>query len=194
MKTTLLVLCLLATVFTSHAQDVGTKYSGRSTVAGLGAVDFPPGEWFLEFRHEPPEPNPAHRPDYFGFRKVGDTPERLGFRRYTPATANPQLVRYLDGLNDGLTEGVPNEALPATAVGGMSYPMRFNPPLSAIDPATKEIAYSFINVKPGRPLNWLCHAYLYRRDGWVYVIFHASPSVTNPDTVQEIEWVSRPAK
>ena len=188
----LFLFIVVASVATSLGQDIGTKYSGRAEIPGLGTVEFPAGEWFLEFRRPPPTPNPAHRPDYFGFRKVSDTPERLGFRRYEPAIAPDQLVHCLDGIAEDLGEGAPSEELKTTAVGSTSYPMRFEPPLSYIKPTTDDIAYSFINIKPGRPLNWLCHAHLFTRDGWAFVVFHASPSVTNPDTVRDLTWISRP--
>ena len=96
---------MVAGLAISRSQDIGTKYSGRAEVPGLGAITFPAGDWFLEFRRAPPTPNPAHRPDYFGFRKVSDTPERLGFRRYDPATAPDQLVHCLDGISEDLRLG-----------------------------------------------------------------------------------------
>ena len=190
--TLLLCVFIVASVATNQAQEIGTKYSGRAEIPGLGTIEFPTGEWFLEFRRPPPIPNPARRPDYFGFRKVSDTPERLGFRRYDPATAPEQLVHCIDGIAEDLGEGAPSEELPKHAAEGTSYPMLYDPPLSLIKPATADIAYSFINVRADRPLNWLCHAYLFSRRGWVFVIFHASPSVTNPATVQAITWISNP--
>ena len=193
MKSTLLsFLFVVAGLSMSRGQDIGTKYSGRAEIPGLGIVVFPAGEWLLEFRRPPPIPNPAHRPDYFGFRKVSDTPERLGFRRYDPATAPHQLVHCIDGIGEDLAEGAPTEELRTPHAEGTSYPMRFEPPLSYIKPTTDDIAFSFINVRPDRPLNWLCHAHLFSRGGWAFVVFHASPSVTNPDTVRDITWIPQP--
>ena len=100
--TLLLCVFIVASVATNQAQEIGTKYSGRAEIPGLGTIEFPTGEWFLEFRRPPPIPNPARRPDYFGFRKVSDTPERLGFRRYDPATAPEQLVHCIDGIAEDL--------------------------------------------------------------------------------------------
>ena len=180
---------MVAIAATNQGQDIGTKYSGRTEVPSLGTVEFPAGEWYLELRRPPPNPNPAHRPDYFGFRKVGDTPERLGFRRYAPATAPDQLSHLLDGIGEELGEGVPYEELGAKPEFGTTYPLRFEPDLSRIKPTESDIAFSFINIKPNRPLNWLCHAHLFSKDGWAFVVFHASPSVTNPDTVRDITWI-----
>ena len=181
---------MFASVAFSQGQDIGTKYSGRAEVSGLGIIQFPAGEWFLEFRRLPPTPNPAHRPDYFGFRKVAGAPERLGFRRYDPATAPDQLVHCLDGITEELGEGLPFEERKAPAVPGESYPMRVVPPLSYIKPTTDDLAFSFIRVRDQAP-NWICHTHLFSRDGWVFMIFHASPTVTNPDTVRDITWISR---
>ena len=58
-------------------QEIGSKYSQKEEVPGLDLVEFPAGEWHLEFRVAPPSPNPSHRPDYFGFRKTRDTLERV---------------------------------------------------------------------------------------------------------------------
>ncbi len=185
-------LLLVAGLALSRSQDIGTKYSGRVEVPGLGTVEFPAGEWFLEFRRSPPTPNPAHRPDYFGFRKVSDIPERLGFRRYDPATAPDQLAHCLDSIGEDLGEGAPREELGIPAAEGTYYSMRFEPPLSNIKPTTDDIAYSFITIRPNQPRNWLCHAHLFSRDGWAFVVFHASPSVTNPDTVRDITWIPNP--
>ena len=182
---------MVAGIAIGRGQDIGTKYSGRAEVPGLGIIQFPAGEWFLEFRRPPPTPNPAHRPDYFGFRKVAETPERLGFRRYDPATAPDQLVHCLDGIGEDLGEGAPAEELKTPAVPGEIYTMRVVPPLSLIKPTTDDIAFSFIRIRDRLP-NWLCHAHLFSRDGWVFVVFHASPTVTNPDTVRDITWISRP--
>jgi hypothetical protein len=190
MKLALLIfVCAIATLATIHCQEIGTKYSGRAEIPGLGVVEFPAGEWFLEFRRSPPVPNPAHRPDYFGFRKVAELPERLGFRRYSAETAAEQLAHYLDGIGEDLGEGAPSEVLGVSAVSSTSYPMRFEPPIGQIKPDTTDIVYSFINVKPTRPLHWLCHAHLYTKQGEVFVIFHASPMVTDPETVREINWI-----
>ena len=191
MKAVFLFL-LVTGIATSRSQDIGTKYSGRAEVPGLGIIQFPAGEWFLEFRRPSPTPNPANRPDYFGFRKVGDTPERLGFRRYNPAFAPIKLAHYLDGISEELGEGVPFEERKNPAVPGESYPMRVVPPLSYIKPTTDDIAYSFIRIREQFP-NWLCHAHLFSTAGSVFVIFHASPSVTNPDTVRDITWISPPS-
>lgn len=183
-----LLPCALFVVLTvaAHGQEIGVRYSGKAEVPGLGSVVFPDGEWFLEFRTPPANPNPARRADYFGFRKVADTPERLGFRRYDPTTAPAHLFHCLDGLAENLGEGAPSEMLGTTSGSSTNYPMRIVPPHSDLKPTTNDIAYSFINVKPGRRLNWLCHTHLYSRDGWVFVVFHASPSVTDPDTVRFI--------
>ncbi|MEO6751061.1 MAG: hypothetical protein ABIP85_04720 [Chthoniobacteraceae bacterium] len=192
MKTTFLsFLFVFAGLTISRGQDTGTKYSGRADVPGLGIVTFPAGDWFLEFRRPPPTPNPAGRPDYFGFRKVADTPERLGFRRYDPASAPDQLVHCLDGITEELGEGAPVEELKVPIPVGESFPMRVVPPLSFIKPTTGDIAFSFIRVRDHAP-NWLCHAHLFSRGGWAFVVFHASPSVTNPDTVRDVTWISRP--
>jgi hypothetical protein len=193
-KSTFLIVLLFASLSLSRGQDIGAKYSGRADVPGLGTVEFPAGEWFLEFRRPPPTPNAAHRPDYFGFRKFADTPERLGFRRYDPATAPDQLVHCLDGIGEDLGEGAPKEELGIPAAQGEHYSMRLEPPLSYIKPTTDDIAYSFISIRPNRPLNWLCHTHLFSRDGWVFVVFHASPAVTNPDTVRDITWISPPTQ
>jgi hypothetical protein len=194
MKSSVLIAALLITwLATSPGQEIGTKYSGSAEIPGLGVVDFPAGEWFLEFRHPPPTPNPARRPDYFGFRKVSPIPERLGFRCYDPITAPGQLVHCLDGIGEDLGEGAPSEALGSIPTGGTIYPMRIEPSLSDIKADTKEIAYSFIHINSKRPLNWLCHTFLFSKEGWAFVIFHASPSVTNPDTVRELTWIHRPA-
>ena len=192
MKTTVLFFLFLVGLPSSRGQEIGTKYSGTTKISGLGTLEFPPGEWLLEFRRPRPTPNPAHRPDYFGFRKISNVPERLGFRLYEPDTAMAQLVRYLDGIGEDLGEGAPREELGIPAGDGATYPMRLQPTISHITPTTDDIAYSFISIRPNQPLNWLCHTHLFSRHGWVFVAFHASPSVTNPDTVRDIAWAPDP--
>ena len=190
----LLLICLwlMSGTWVLMAQEIGTKYSGRAEVPGLGTVEFPAGEWFLEFRRPPPTPNPAHRPDYFGFRKVADIPERIGFQRYSPETAAERLWNYLDGLGERLGEGAPPEELGSTSNGGTIYPLRFEPSIGHLKPDTRHISYSFINIKEGRPLNWLVHTHLSSKNGWVFIVIHASPSVTNPDMARDLTWISRP--
>jgi hypothetical protein len=191
MKQRLLVnLLVLATVMAAHSQEIGTRFAGRCEVAGLGTVGFPPGEWYLEFRRAPPNPNPAKRPDYFGFRKVSDPPERLGFRRYDPAIAPSVLYRLLDGIGESLGQGAPQEELGSQDGLGTTYPMRSVPETSRMKLTDTDIAYSFISTHPKRPLNWLCHAHLYSKDGWAFVVIHASPAVLDPDTVRGITWIS----
>ena len=194
MKITILFCALAAAISTTgHAQNIGTKYSGRSDVPGLGTVVFPAGQWFLEFRKAPPNPNPAHRPDYFGFRKVGDTPERLGFRRYDPATAPSELIHLLDGIGEDLGQGAPYTELGTASEAGSIHPMRYQPDLARIKPSDADISFSFISIYPKPPSNWLCHAHIFSRSGWAFVVFHASTSVIDPETVEDVTRVSRVA-
>ena len=188
----LFCVCLVGSVWTLTAQEVGTKYSGRAEVPGLGTVEFPAGEWFLEFRRPPPTPNPQHRPDYFGFRKVAEVPERLAFQRYSPEIAAKHLSNYLDGLMESLGEGVLPEKPGYTGEEGVSYPLCFEPPHGKMVPGIRLITCSFINTKAGRPLNWLVHSRLSSKNGWAFIVSHASPSVTHPETVQDLTWISRP--
>jgi len=187
-----LLLCLVALAGGTVAvgQEIGTIYSGRSDVPELGTVEFPPGQWSLEFRVSPPVPNPTSRPDYFGFRKVGGTLERLGFRRYSPATAPDQLVHLCDGIMEQLGEGAPKDLVGSAEVGEV-VPLRFDPVLSRIKVDEKDISFSFIKVAQKHGPNWICFAHIYSSDGWAFVVFHASPSVLDPYTAQSVSWISR---
>ena len=117
--------------------------------------------------------------------------ERLGFRRYEPAIAPGNLSHLLDGIAEDVGEGAPSEVLGVNYYGDSTgYPLRFAPEISRMKKTESDIACSFINIKPKRALNWLCHAHLYSREGWVYVVFHASPSVTDPETISFVTWAS----
>ena len=191
MKRLLLSYLAFAGFVNSFGQEIGNKFSGKAEVPGLGLVEFPAGNWILEFRLTPPNPNPSHRPDYFGFKKTGDMPVRLGFRRYAPAIAPDNLSHLLDGIAEDLGEGAPSEVLgKGYYVDSTSNPLRFSPEISRMTKTETDISFSFINIKPSRTLNWLCHAHLYSREGWVYVVFHASPSVIDPETVSLVSWTS----
>lgn len=188
----IIVFCFLGAAIGAEVrgEEKVVRYSGNSNVPGLGTVLFPGGEWFLEFRRPPPNPNPAGRPDYFGFRKVGETPERLGFRRYDVDSAPVQLSHLMDGILETLGEGAPAEELGVREFGESNL-LRMEPDASRLKPSDSDIWLSFINIRPSRPLNWLCHAHLYAKEGWVFAIVHASSAVLNPEIVATVSWTSK---
>jgi hypothetical protein len=190
MKTVLsLLFIVLLGAPAAFCQEIGKQeYTGRAEIADLGVVVFPPGKWQLEFRIPPPKPNPTCRPDYFGFRKVGEPVERLGFRRYSPEIAPQQLIGICDGLQESFGLGAPSElVLPKDAEPEVEM-MRLLP--DNLAQVKNDISISFITRVPKAGQVWLCHAHVYSWDGWAYVVFHSSTAVLDPDIVRDLEWIS----
>ena len=187
MKRLLLSYLVFAGFVTSLGQEIGSKYSGKAEVPELGLVEFPAGEWFLEFQRVLPAQGKRFRPDYFVFRLKGAALERLTFFRYPPKGA-PLLSGMLDGVIE-MADGVPLEETSEDAPEGLIHPLRLEPG----DPKRTDsvITYSFIMERPSPTPNWLCHTRLFNSDGWTFVIAHASQSVIIPATVHDVSSGSR---
>ena len=183
-RTTALLILLLSLAFSdSRAESPTIKYTGKSTVEGLGTVVFPAGEWLLEFRRV--EPDSADlKPIYFVFKKLGAQLERLTFLRYSEASAP---IWLLDTTGETMGDGIPfdQKQYRPPADGDTVYPMRIDPqPMKSTD---TRIVYSFIHVHAAPKPSWLCHTILFSRENAVFIIAHASTSVTNPETVEDVQ-------
>ena len=190
MKIVIIILGLLTAGTSSQGQSTNTNYTGKATVAGLGNIAFPPGEWSLEFQRIQHPTNVVFMPDYFVFKRIGDRLERLTFLRHQPTVTPRRLGHMLDTIGETLGDGIPSEAKKS----GDEWADRIHPMslMPASPTATeRQIQYSFIYVRPSPAPAWLCHSILFFHDKSAIVIAHASTSVTDPETVEDVQFRSR---
>ena len=177
---------VLATLTCGRAQPT-TSYTDRAAVDGFGLIALPAGEWSLEFRRITPN-EARNRPSYIVFKRR-DRLERLTLLRYAPvtptATKPRNLTTFLDTIVEDLGDGIPFQEKERTDQGGTIHPMRSEPPTPNAN--DRYISLSFIHIHPSPKPSWLSHVVLFSREGFVFIIAHASMSVTNPETVEDVQ-------
>jgi hypothetical protein len=195
MKNTLpIILAALLLASSVYTAPSDRQFSGKAQVDGLGLVAFPPGQWSLELTRIQPDKNDSKRPDYFVFKKAGDPVQRLAFLRRSPAIAPKHLYQLMDGLVETMGDGVPFEETKGPLDYGSAFPMRQEPKDVT---GAREIEFSFISNRRSTGVSWLCHAVLFFKEGWVFVIVHTSPEVTSPELIQDVHfrsWLSTDMK
>src|SRR5689334_21641126 len=146
-STAIVVFGLLVATIGRAGQETNTSYSGKATIARLGMIAFPAGEWSLEFQRIQAPTNSPYLADYFVFKMFAERMERLTFLRYPPTVTPRQLGHMLDTIGETMGDGIPGEEKQSEDHGaGVIHPMRLMP---ASPTATeRQIEYSFIQVRP----------------------------------------------
>ncbi len=199
MKTLVIIsaFILFAGRLRTQAQSAALKFSGHTSVEGLGSFTFPPGEWTLEFQriHHAATQNKGQA-DYTVFKKLGNKEERLTFLQFPASSPAQQLQHYLDTVGETLGDGIPQEQKmenrknepkkqSANSDSGKIHMMNTNP--MNLTETTRTIYYSFIHVPPSPEPAWLCHTVLFLHEDAVFIIALASTSSTDPDIVDDVQ-------
>ena len=163
---------------------VGGTHQGRITIAGIGEVQLPPGQWILERAVVPDES--SHTPEVFVFKKVGDRLERVTFQRFGPHIARP-IEAYFDSIGDSMSNGVPIHLLDFESDHDTAHIMRGIIKLEATREKTISLKSSYIYTSERKDhFPWMSHAFVRDCGGWVLVCVHASPYVISPETIENV--------
>jgi hypothetical protein len=188
MKSAILsALYVLIAISPLRAESPPAKYKRTANVEDLGTIAFPTGEWILEFRRVQPPGADVKLRDYFTFKRVNGDLERMTIFRYKPGYPWP-LVNMLDGIGETMGNGIPPEEEPHKA-GQEIHPLMLEPRVP--NSKDKYLNFTFISVQEPPSRCWLCHAYLFLREGYAFVLTHSSQSVINPNTIDDVGIHSR---